>query len=95
MPGVEYVPQEAVQKNFLTQAEWDHAGEIFYLNFTVKDTGCGLSPEHKAKLFLRFSQATPKTHVQVSNFVLVRGSHIMLLTVSIVWWLRLRPVYLA
>lgn len=64
MRGIEYVPQEAVRKNFLTQAEWDHAGEVFYLNFTVKDTGCGLSPEHKAKLFLRFSQATPKTHVQ-------------------------------
>ncbi|KAL1797756.1 hypothetical protein ACET3X_004362 [Alternaria dauci] len=64
MRDVEYVPQEAVRKNFLTQAEWDHAGEVFYLNFTVKDTGCGLSPDHKAKLFLRFSQATPKTHVQ-------------------------------
>ncbi|CAN9278204.1 unnamed protein product [Alternaria alternata] len=64
MRDIEYVPQEAVRKNFLTQAEWDHAGEVFYLNFTVKDTGCGLSPEHKAKLFLRFSQATPKTHVQ-------------------------------
>ncbi|CAN9238723.1 unnamed protein product [Alternaria alternata] len=64
MRDIEYVPQEAVRKNFLTQAEWDHAEEVFYLNFTVKDTGCGLSPEHKAKLFLRFSQATPKTHVQ-------------------------------
>ncbi|CAN9290749.1 unnamed protein product [Alternaria alternata] len=64
MRDIEYVPQEAVRNNFLTQAEWDHAGEVFYLNFTVKDTGCGLSPEHKAKLFLRFSQATPKTHVQ-------------------------------
>ncbi|KAG9191068.1 hypothetical protein G6011_09156 [Alternaria panax] len=64
MPGIEYVPQEAVWKDFLTQAEWDHVGEVFYLHFTVKDTGCGLSPEHRAKLFLRFSQATPKTHVQ-------------------------------
>ncbi|CAN9286493.1 unnamed protein product [Alternaria sp. RS040] len=64
MRDVEYASQESVRKNFLTQAEWDHAGEVFYLNFTVKDTGCGLSPEHKAKLFLRFSQATPKTHVQ-------------------------------
>ncbi|KAI4617590.1 uncharacterized protein J4E87_008226 [Alternaria ethzedia] len=64
MPDVEYVPQEAVRKDFLTQAEWNNAGEPFYLHFTVKDTGCGLSPEHKAKLFLRFSQASPKTHVQ-------------------------------
>ncbi|KAI4937438.1 uncharacterized protein J4E92_002169 [Alternaria infectoria] len=64
MPGIEYVPQEAVKKDFLTQAEWNNAGEPFYLHFTVRDTGCGLSPEHKAKLFLRFSQASPKTHVQ-------------------------------
>jgi signal transduction histidine kinase len=63
-PGVEYVPPEALSTNFLDQCEWD-AGEAFYLHFKVKDTGCGLTPEHKAKLFLRFSQASPKTHVQV------------------------------
>jgi signal transduction histidine kinase len=60
---VEYVPQEAVREDFLA----DQTGEVFHLTFTVKDTGCGLSPEHKAKLFLRFSQATPKTHVQVCS----------------------------
>lgn len=65
MPGVEYVPQEAAHNDFLAKPEGDYAGEVFYLSFTVKDTGCGLSPDHKAKLFLRFSQATPKTHVQV------------------------------
>ncbi|EUC46264.1 hypothetical protein COCMIDRAFT_93278 [Bipolaris oryzae ATCC 44560] len=64
MPEIEYVPQEALRRDFLAQTEEDHAGEVFYLNFTVRDSGCGLSPEHKAKLFLRFSQATPKTHVQ-------------------------------
>lgn len=50
MPDIEYVPQEAVRKDFLLQPEWDHAGEVFYLSFTVRDTGCGLSPEHKAKV---------------------------------------------
>jgi signal transduction histidine kinase len=64
MPGLEYVPQESLRKDFLAEPEGD-AGEVIHLSFTVKDTGCGLSPEHKAKLFLRFSQATPKTHVQV------------------------------
>jgi signal transduction histidine kinase len=66
MADLEYVPQETFREDFLTQSEWDF-GEVFYLNFTVRDTGCGLSPEHKAKLFLRFSQATPKTHVQVRD----------------------------
>ena len=64
--GIEYVPQEIVGKEFLSNHEWgDSDDNVFYLYFTVIDTGCGLTAEHKAKLFLRFSQATPKTHVQV------------------------------
>ena len=62
----EYVPQESARGGFLSEHDWG-AGEIFYLHFTVRDTGCGLTPEHKAKLFRRFSQATPKTHVQVGT----------------------------
>jgi signal transduction histidine kinase len=69
MSDLEYVPPESFREDFLAQTEWD-VGEVFYLSFTVKDTGCGLSPEHKAKLFLRFSQATPKTHVQVRDLFL-------------------------
>jgi hypothetical protein len=62
---VEYVPQAGLREGFLDQPEYGDC-DVFYLHFTVKDTGCGLTPEHKAKLFLRFSQASPKTHVQVS-----------------------------
>jgi signal transduction histidine kinase len=62
--GVRYVPQKALRMDFLEQPEWGD-GDIFYLHFAVKDTGCGLTPEHKEKLFQRFSQATPRTHVQV------------------------------
>lgn len=61
---VNYITQAAPNNGFLEQPDYCH-GDIFYLHFTVRDTGCGLSPEHKAKLFLRFEQATPKTHVQV------------------------------
>jgi signal transduction histidine kinase len=63
--GIEYVPQKSLRQDFLSQQEWGD-GKSFYLHFTVKDTGCGLTPQHKDKLFLRFSQATPRTHVQVS-----------------------------
>jgi signal transduction histidine kinase len=62
--SIQYVPQKALRQNFLNEREWGD-GELFYLHFTVRDTGCGLTPEHKEKLFLRFSQATPRTHVQV------------------------------
>jgi signal transduction histidine kinase len=62
--GVEYVPHKSLRLDFLDQKEWG-GGEVIYLHFTVKDTGCGLTLEHKDKLFQRFSQATPRTHVQV------------------------------
>lgn len=35
-----------------------------YLYFAVKDTGRGLSDDEKTRLFHRFSQASPRTHVQ-------------------------------
>lgn len=60
----EYVPQASARNGFLSGHDWE-PNEVVYLHFTVRDTGCGLTPEHKAKLFMRFSQATPKTHVQV------------------------------
>jgi signal transduction histidine kinase len=63
-PEIEYVPQEESRKSMPNESKADDE-DAFYLHFTVKDTGCGLSAEHKAKLFLRFSQASPKTHVQV------------------------------
>jgi PAS domain S-box-containing protein len=43
--------------------EWGN-GERVYIHFAVRDTGRGLSPEEKKMLFQRFSQASPRTHVQ-------------------------------
>jgi signal transduction histidine kinase len=44
-------------------------GDDVYLRFSVEDTGCGLNDEQMQRLFTRFTQASPKTHVQygVSN----------------------------
>jgi signal transduction histidine kinase len=39
-------------------------GQQVYLYFSVKDTGRGLSEDEKTRLFHRFSQASPRTHVQ-------------------------------
>ncbi|CZR56710.1 uncharacterized protein PAC_06599 [Phialocephala subalpina] len=39
-------------------------GQQVYLYFAVKDTGRGLSDDERTRLFHRFSQASPKTHVQ-------------------------------
>jgi len=40
------------------------SGEVLLLHFSVNDTGCGLSGPEMQSLFLRFSQASPKTHVK-------------------------------
>lgn len=40
------------------------SGPKAYIWITVKDKGCGLSPAEQGTLFTRFSQATPRTHVQ-------------------------------
>lgn len=43
--------------------DWGH-GQDVYIQFAVQDTGRGLDPEEKKMLFMRFSQASPRTHIQ-------------------------------
>lgn len=43
--------------------EWG-TGEHLYLYFAVRDTGRGLNTDEKTRLFHRFSQASPRTHVR-------------------------------
>ncbi|RDW66474.1 hypothetical protein BP6252_10109 [Coleophoma cylindrospora] len=41
----------------------DRPGDV-YIQFSVTDTGCGLRDNQKDTLFKRFSQASPRTHIQ-------------------------------
>ena len=41
-----------------------HPGEQVYLQFSVRDTGPGMSEQEMRKLFQRFAQASPKTYKQ-------------------------------
>lgn len=51
----------------LTQGrDWGVGNEV-YIQFAVEDTGRGLTEEEMKVLFQRFSQASPRTHVQVSR----------------------------
>ena len=60
---VSYVPARSKRKDLTRSPEWG-TGEDIFLHFAVKDTGRGLTEDEKKLLFLRFSQASPRTHVQ-------------------------------
>ncbi|KAI4792721.1 hypothetical protein E4T44_12775, partial [Aureobasidium sp. EXF-8845] len=60
--GEQYFFPSAFKKEPLLGADWG-SGEELFLHFSVKDTGVGLTTSEMGNLFLRFSQASPKTHV--------------------------------
>lgn len=62
--GISYFPTRSKRKDLTTdEHEWG-SGQELYLLFAVEDTGRGLNEKEKKLLFQRFSQASPRTHVQ-------------------------------
>lgn len=60
---VTYFPTRSKRKDLTEGADWGDGEEVF-IHFAVQDTGRGLSDHEKKLLFQRFSQASPRTHVQ-------------------------------
>ncbi len=60
---LDFIPTRTLREDLTTRSEWGN-GEPIYLYLAVKDTGRGLSDKEKKLLFMRFSQASPKTHIR-------------------------------
>lgn len=60
---VQYFPTRRKGTDIVEDKDWGD-GDKVYIHFAVRDTGRGLNPEEKKMLFMRFSQASPRTHVQ-------------------------------
>lgn len=63
---ISYIPTRALRDDLLSLSTPPREGrrQQLYLHFAVQDTGRGLTDEEKKLLFKRFSQASPRTHVQ-------------------------------
>ena len=61
--GSDYFPPRASKSKQELGSDWG-TGEDLFLQFSVNDTGCGLTKTEMQNLFMRFSQASPKTHVR-------------------------------
>jgi signal transduction histidine kinase len=66
-PDVSYFPTRSKRQDTTAGEDWGTGKEI-YLHFAVKDTGRSLDENERKLLFLRFSQASPRTHVQYGGF---------------------------
>lgn len=61
--SVNYFPSRSKTEDITQGKDWGTGEEIF-LYVAVQDTGQGLDEDEKKLLFNRFSQASPRTHVQ-------------------------------
>ncbi|KAL1800773.1 hypothetical protein ACET3X_001115 [Alternaria dauci] len=60
---VTFTDDEKPDTDVTDKAEWGKGSKAF-LWLKVTDTGCGMTTDEQKKLFSRFSQATPRTHVK-------------------------------
>jgi CheY-like chemotaxis protein len=60
---VGFTYEDKSKTNLLEHPDWGNGDKIF-LWLKVEDTGCGMTTEEQKRLFSRFSQATPRTHIK-------------------------------
>jgi len=62
--GLSFIPPRRTDQEDITDAPHWADGEKLFLHVAVTDTGPGLDEDEKKVLFQRFSQLSPRTHVQ-------------------------------
>lgn len=64
MPGgIQYNEDKVVSEDHHLKDDWRRDSDLLYIQFSISDTGRGLSEEELSSLFTRFSQASPRTHI--------------------------------
>ncbi|KAF2625562.1 aerobic respiration control sensor protein-like protein arcB [Macroventuria anomochaeta] len=59
---VAYIPRSGGSEAKTLQADWDQ-GQSVFVRFSVQDTGTGMTDAEHQLLFTRFSQTSPRTHI--------------------------------
>lgn len=59
---VTYIPRSEGSEAKTLQADWEQ-GQSIFVSFSVQDTGTGMSDAEHQLLFTRFSQTSPRTHI--------------------------------
>ena len=60
---VGFTHEDRPTSTLLDHPDWG-SGDKIYIWLKVEDTGCGMTTEEQKRLFSRFSQATPRTHIK-------------------------------
>ena len=60
---MQFNEERLVGEDHNLQEDWKGSSDLFFIQFSVRDTGRGLSEEERGNLFTRFSQASPRTHI--------------------------------
>jgi CheY-like chemotaxis protein len=61
--GIHFNEEKLVGDDHHLKDDWKQDKDLVFIQFSVKDTGRGLSEEERGSLFTRFSQASPRTHI--------------------------------
>ncbi|KAH8712095.1 hypothetical protein GQ44DRAFT_689557 [Phaeosphaeriaceae sp. PMI808] len=61
--GVQFNEEKLVGEDHHLKDDWKRDTDLIFIQFSVTDTGRGLSEDERGSLFNRFSQASPRTHI--------------------------------